>query len=290
MPTFFYGFGEDSTNNRFRLLQRGFAGSTVTADYLSPTSSTITRQIYGGFVYGSNAYFLALDTEGALTTMYIIRVCNDGELDARYELQLTCGGTTLSSSSVITGVSEVDGTLVVSVDGRVCSYNLTTIDNILDNFFTSCLDNQVGVNDPQFGNIGACVQVTGVSFKIAFNFFRVKPFHRITTNRCVFLLPVVLFTNLILNFKSASNVPNEILSGSLLMSEGVNTSLAISVEGNLFLFVATANSVEKVSVTIINTLVTPPLSISSLLVVVAPLYSTPCQYLLLLLLSAGHQQ
>ena len=40
-------------------------------------------------------------------------------------------------------------------------------------------------------------------------------------------------------------------SGSVLISEGVNTSLAISVEGNLFLFVATANSVEKVSVTII---------------------------------------
>ena len=47
-------------------------------------------------------------------------------------------------------------------------------------------------------------------------------------------------------------------SGSVLISEGVNTSLAISVEGNLFLFVATANSVEKVSVTTINTLVTPP--------------------------------
>ena len=41
------------------------------------------------------------------------------------------------------------------------------------------------------------------------------------------------------------------MSGSLLISEGVNTSLAISVEGNLFLFVATVNSVEKVSVTII---------------------------------------
>ena len=163
MPTFFFGFGEDSTNDRFRLFQRGFAGSTVTGNYQSPTSLSVTRQIYGGFVYSSNAYFLALDTEGASTTMYIIRVCNDGQLAARYELQLTCGGTALSSSSVITGVSEVDGTLVVSVDGRVCSYNLTTIDTTLDNFFTSCLVNSMGVNDPQFGNIGACSQVSGVS-------------------------------------------------------------------------------------------------------------------------------
>ena len=45
--------------------------------------------------------------------------------------------------------------------------------------------------------------------------------------------------------------PQTISSGSVLISEGVNTSLAISVEGNMFLFVATANSVEKVSVTII---------------------------------------
>ena len=163
MPTFFYGFGEDATNDRFRLCQRGFAGSTVTVDYQSAASTSINRQIYGGFVYSSNAYFLVLDTEGASTTMYIIRVCNDGQLAARYELQLTCGGTALSSSSVITGVSEVDGTLVVSVDGRVCSYNLTTIDTTLDNFFTSCLANEMGANDPQFGPSGACSQVTGVS-------------------------------------------------------------------------------------------------------------------------------
>ena len=161
--TFFFGFGEDATNDRFRLFQRGFASSTVTEDYQSPSSTSVTRQIYGGFVYSSNAYFLALDTEGASKTMYIIRVCNDGQLAARYELQLTCGGTALSSSSVITGVSELDGTLVVSVDGRVCSYNLTTIDTTLDNFFTSCLVNSMGVNDPQFGNIGACSQVSGVS-------------------------------------------------------------------------------------------------------------------------------
>ena len=164
MPTFLIGFGEDLTSNdRFRLRQLGFAGSTVLANFQSTPSTSVTRQIYGGFVYGSNAYFLALDTEGTSTTMYIIRVCNDGQLAARYELQLTCGGTALSSSSVITGVSEVDGTLVVSVDGRVCSYNLTTIDTTLDNFFTSCLANEMGANDPQFGPSGACSQETGVS-------------------------------------------------------------------------------------------------------------------------------
>ena len=156
----YVGFRDGS---RFELRQRGFAGNTFTQDFESSSSTSITRQMYGGFLFGSNTYFLALDTEGALTTMYIIRVCNDGQLAARYELQLTCGGTTLSSSSVITGVSEVNGTLIVSVDGRVCSYNLTTIDTILDNFFTSCLVNSMGTNDPQFGNFAACLQVSGVS-------------------------------------------------------------------------------------------------------------------------------
>ena len=184
MTTLFYGVGEDLTgSDRFRLRQRGFAGSTVTRNFQSSLSSSITRQIYGGFVYGSNAYFLALDTEGASTTMYIIRVCNDGQLAARYELQLTCGGTALSSSSVITGVSEVDGTLVVSVDGRVCSYNLTTIDTTLDNHFTSCLSTSNVINDPQFGSPAPCSTVFIVSFiDYYYNVLSII-FHRATSNR-----------------------------------------------------------------------------------------------------------
>ena len=163
MRTVYAGFRD---GNRFGLRQRGFAGNMFLRTYQSQSppsnSPSLTREMYGGFVYGSNAYFLALDTNGG-KTMYIIRVCNDGQLAARYELQLTCGGTALSSSSVITGVSEVDGTLVVSVDGRVCSYNLTTIDTTLDNFFTSCLGNSMSTNDPQFGPSGTCIQVSGVS-------------------------------------------------------------------------------------------------------------------------------
>ena len=248
LRTVYVGFRD---GNRFELRQRGFAGNTFLKTYQSFTilnQQTLTRQIYGGFVYGSNAYFLALDTNGG-KTMYIIRVCNDGQLAARYELQLTCGVTALSSSSVITGVSEVDGTLVVSVDGRVCSYNLTTIDTTLDDFFTSCLVNKMGANDPQFGSSGACSLVSGVSkvLHIASTqcLMSAVKFSQGNNNqqKCVFI-PGPSFRNVVLN-------PQTMSSGSVLISEGVNTSLAISVEGNLFLFVATANSVEKVSVTII---------------------------------------
>ena len=249
MRNVYIGFRDGS---RFEIRQRGFAGNNILKTYQSLTSSipTLTREMYGGFVYGSNAYFLALDTQGLLTaTMYIIRVCNDGQLAARYELQLTCGGTALSSSSVITGVFEVDGTLVVSVDGRVCSYNLTTIDTTLDNFFTSCLISKIGINDPQFGSIGNCKQVAGVSLYFVAQlctccyFTVVVKFSQGNNNqrKCVFVTSA-RFQKVVLNPQST------MFSGLVLISEGVSTSLAISVDEKLSLFVATTNSLEKVSI------------------------------------------
>ena len=163
LPTIYIGIG-DNAARRFDLIQRGFAGSTLSVDFESSSSTTLTRRMYGGFLY-NHSYFLALDSVSGLPpTMYIIRVCNDGQLAARYELQLTCGGA-LSISSVITGVSEVNGTLVVSVDGRVCSYNLTTIDATLNGRFHTCLIQRSGGNSAQFvtGGTVACSSLTNVS-------------------------------------------------------------------------------------------------------------------------------
>ena len=167
LPTIYTGSGDVSgSNRRFDLVQRGFAGSTLFDNFESVSSTILTRRMYGGFLYNNNAYFLALDSESVLPpTMYIIRVCNDGQLAARYELQLTCGGA-LSISSVITGVSEVNGTLVVSVDGRVCSYNLATIDTTLNGHFHTCLIQRSGGNSAQFvtgsGGTVACSSLTNV--------------------------------------------------------------------------------------------------------------------------------
>ena len=170
LPTIYIGSGDVSgSTRRFDLVQRGFAGSTLFDDFESSSSTTLTRHMYGGFLYNNNAYFLALDSESVLPpTMYIIRVCNDGQLAARYELQLTCGGA-LSISSVITGVSEVNGTLVVSVDGRVCSYNLATIDTTLNEHFHTCLIQRSGGNSAQFASgtaTVACSSITNVSTTI----------------------------------------------------------------------------------------------------------------------------
>ena len=84
--------------------------------------------------------------------------------------------------------------------------------------------------------------------------------------KCVFVTSAS-FQKVILNPQSTMS------NGLVLISEGVSTSLAISVEEKLFLFVATTNSVEKVS----KPYSTPPdkiychFSIFSQLIVMAPL-------------------
>ena len=84
LPIIYIGIGDvvGGNNNRFELLLRGYAGSVAVGNYQSAKSLSVTRQMYGGFLYTTNAYFLALGTEGYITTMYTIRVCNDGQLAA----------------------------------------------------------------------------------------------------------------------------------------------------------------------------------------------------------------
>ena len=76
LPIIYIGIGDvmGSNNNRFELLLRGYVGSVAVGNYQSAKSLFVTRQMYGGFFYTTNAYFLALDT---ITTMYTIRMCND---------------------------------------------------------------------------------------------------------------------------------------------------------------------------------------------------------------------
>ena len=68
-------------NNRFELLLRGYAGSVVVGNYQSAKSLLFIRCMEG-FSTLLMHIFLALDTEGSITTMYTIRVCNDGKLAA----------------------------------------------------------------------------------------------------------------------------------------------------------------------------------------------------------------
>ena len=133
MQTFYVG--SIDRRRAYNLVQRGFAGSTVSRGFVSnPAHIGINREIYGGFHYNNNSYFMALDSPIVMT---IIRVCNDGgdKFNAVYE----AGYVFPHAGVAITGVSEVDGMVLVSVNGQVFSIDLTFTDTLLDNFFIECL-------------------------------------------------------------------------------------------------------------------------------------------------------
>ena len=58
-------------------------------------------------------------------SLYSSQVCNHYSL-CKHSIEMFYLSTRKQITSVLTGVSEVDGTMVVSVeDGRVCTYDLT---------------------------------------------------------------------------------------------------------------------------------------------------------------------
>ena len=115
--TFFIGFADGEMHH---FLQRGFA--TASSDNsIDDNALPFNSEIIGGFVYNTSVYFIEL--------LYAPCFCfyvYSGKLpiDDGYRSRRTmCCGATLRSD-LIASVSEVDGTMVVSKHGQVCSYNL----------------------------------------------------------------------------------------------------------------------------------------------------------------------
>lgn len=251
MQTFYIGSGETPGRVfRFTLLQRGFAGSVLSKDFTSNAAEyqsligRVQRQIYEGFHYNDSAYFLALDilTEQSLVSLVIIRVCNDGDdsFNAIYELHIGCGDG-WSSASVITinGVSEVAGILVVSVGGRVCSYDLADINMIMDSYFSDCFGATFTsnlFNSPPFGSTLPCAAIANVSLyeemtqKLCLNtdYPQQKADHPALCNF------MASDPSLILSTYSSQPVTKS----SLLFAAGVDTCLAIMVNKSSVLFLA----------------------------------------------------
>ena len=135
-----YGFGESQD-------------SSASRDYMI-TRGSFDRNLYGsGFIRGNNAYYFATDNgHGGFRGLKVMRVCHNSNFGALYELTLTCGGRTPSSSTRISGVSVIDDlsgmsgpTVVLSVNrplpsttNLVCLYNLDAIDNRMQEKFDSC--------------------------------------------------------------------------------------------------------------------------------------------------------
>ena len=134
------------------------------------------REFYYGFFQSGYAYYVVSDPAGAvLQELRIIRVCNISQsdsFDSLYELVLDCGGEFTSIN--IRGISVFnEETLVIgrAVSGasRVCSYNLSVINSMMDSSYQTCVVNGTGDNnnvrwlDPAICNSGFSVSPTVVS-------------------------------------------------------------------------------------------------------------------------------
>ena len=148
--------------NVIHLIQYGFGGfefiRVVPSNY-NGNQISLSRRFYGGFVLGSNAYYIVYDgNPSSARGIRVLRVCDidqcpggEGSCDitALYEAELVCSFS-FGPETAICGVSllrNFDGTpgnrVVVSVcefvgRNRICSFDLSVVDTTMDNLYDSC--------------------------------------------------------------------------------------------------------------------------------------------------------
>ena len=167
------GANPDTSFQNMRLAQYGFAGAENSVNRLSNLEvrlAEFTRTFFGGFVENSSAYFVAVDTDpSAIRALHVMRVCDtSGESDfpAVYEAELNCASTALTtevpSVSLVRNPGETWVVLSNSQPGsgnnRVCSYLLSSIDQELDETYTTCRDPSDSTDIPLswLANVGTC--------------------------------------------------------------------------------------------------------------------------------------
>ena len=149
-----YGFGD---RNFERLSPDGV--STV-------RRSGFMRTFFGGFVSGTNAYYLMTDSNPRdVRGLRVLRVCDIStcsrvcQFEALYEVRIVCGGGSFPSTSMICDLSVLDSfagssdTAVVlarcnsadmSARNRVCSFRLADIDDKMNRKYTECAMDRTG--------------------------------------------------------------------------------------------------------------------------------------------------
>ena len=176
-----YGAIGGSDGDRIRYSEYGFAGSqsadrSGTINPLTLFQQNEGRDFYYGFFQSGYAYYVVSDpTVSILRELRIIRVCNISQsdsFDSQYELVLDCGGEFVSGIN-IRGISVFnEETLVIgrifSGASRVCSYNLSDINSMMDSSYQTCVVDGTGVNnvrwlDPAICNSSFSVSPTVVS-------------------------------------------------------------------------------------------------------------------------------
>ena len=151
-----YGEIVGSGVNRIGYSEYGFAGSQSAnrSRVILPLlefRQNDGRDFYYGFFQSGYAYYVVSDpTVSVLRELRIIRVCNISQsdsFDSQYELVLDCGDEFTSID--IRGISVFnEETLVigrtVSGGSRVCSYNLSDINSMMDSSYQTCVVDGMG--------------------------------------------------------------------------------------------------------------------------------------------------
>ena len=125
--TLFIAFTEqtDTLNYRDHFLRRGLIASSNNHQLFHFASR---HEIVGGFVYKTTAYFIGLDSLFFKNLFVYSWLPVDRHGVSRPRIMFfACAGEALRFNALIISVSEADGTMVVSVDGRVCSYNVSRL-------------------------------------------------------------------------------------------------------------------------------------------------------------------
>ena len=158
-----YGAIGGSGGDRIGYSEYGFAGSQSVDRSVIITPLVEFRQgggrdFYYGFFQSGYAYYVVSDAVvgSSLRELHIIRVCNISQsdsFDSQYELVLDCGGQ--SSSVNIRGISVFnEETLVIgrmfSGQSRVCSYNLSDINSMMDSSYQTCVVEGTGEKNVQW--------------------------------------------------------------------------------------------------------------------------------------------
>ena len=145
--------------------QYGFAGSRISvaeSQIYSISRDQFERNFYGGFVKGSYAYYLAVDSDPRdVRDFKILRVCHNSNFSALYELSLGCAGVAPGPDVRISGISVVEdfagtsGTTVVlsrnrpggSTHNFACFYSLEMIDSMIQSRFQLCTMAMIGTSE-----------------------------------------------------------------------------------------------------------------------------------------------
>ena len=132
-----------------------------TVEYQILHRGGFVRNFFGGFVSGSNAYFLVFDTApNDLRAVRVMRVCDDGGFNALYEKRLFCGasigsGTNVAGASVIIDFTGTPGSALALGQGRpggtqnyVCLLAISSdIDAEMDMRYSECVTNRLAGDD-----------------------------------------------------------------------------------------------------------------------------------------------